>query len=333
MSLKQKKDRYSLHLGWGELFTHALNDKGMQGIHIPINESNEHDIRELRRLHYFIIDKLSDKLFSIDVAKYTSPFIFDCYSMMLWTAPSIKQLIYDAAQYFIYISPQIRLKIIENKNDLEIWLFNNNQDISGKVTSIGFLTTISVLLSIINAASQSALAKTRCLIPTKHFEDNVIGEIEQRFKVKVENSDLCYCLKFDKVELEDKLKNSNENLYDISARAVKDKVKKLNEDDLVCRINTVFDEAESLAEMNIDAVSSKIFISSRTLSRRLAAMDTSFKAILANYRAELALQLLKETNVSMTQIASRLGFSDQSGFNHAFKRWTGYTPLQVRNQS
>jgi len=48
-------------------------------------------------------------------------------------------------------------------------------------------------------------------------------------------------------------------------------------------------------------------------------------------RKEIAIDYLKDEDVSMIDLALHLGFSEQSAFNHAFKRWTGCTPTDYIN--
>ncbi|MEM1358593.1 MAG: helix-turn-helix domain-containing protein, partial [Bacteroidota bacterium] len=43
--------------------------------------------------------------------------------------------------------------------------------------------------------------------------------------------------------------------------------------------------------------------------------------------------LLRTTNQSMAEIAFQTGFSEQSAFSRAFKRWTGYAPAAYRQLS
>ena len=72
-------------------------------------------------------------------------------------------------------------------------------------------------------------------------------------------------------------------------------------------------------------------ITSRTLRRKLEAEGTSYSELLASVRA-LAIDYLSTTTLSTEDIASTLGFSDAVGFRHAFKRWTGMTPSDVRRK-
>jgi AraC-like DNA-binding protein len=47
-------------------------------------------------------------------------------------------------------------------------------------------------------------------------------------------------------------------------------------------------------------------------------------------RYELAVRYLHDRKLRVSKIAWLLGFKDVSAFSHAFKRWTGKTPSQLR---
>lgn len=71
-------------------------------------------------------------------------------------------------------------------------------------------------------------------------------------------------------------------------------------------------------------------MSSRTLQRKLAADGTSYRELLSatlRLRAELE---LADPDLSIAEIASRLGFSDPANFSRAFRNWTGQSPLDFR---
>jgi AraC-like DNA-binding protein len=71
-------------------------------------------------------------------------------------------------------------------------------------------------------------------------------------------------------------------------------------------------------------------MSERTLQRRLAAEGTSFQRLLDDTRRELAQQYLGQRNVSLADTAYLLGFSDQSSFFRAARRWFGTSPRHHR---
>lgn len=74
----------------------------------------------------------------------------------------------------------------------------------------------------------------------------------------------------------------------------------------------------------------ELFMSVRTLQRRLDERGISWQSLLDRSREQLARQYLADRSLSLGDIALLLGFSEQSAFNRAFKRWTGVTPLAVQ---
>lgn len=81
---------------------------------------------------------------------------------------------------------------------------------------------------------------------------------------------------------------------------------------------------------DLPAMARIINVSERTLKRRLKEEGTSFRTLLMESRCAVAEELLKDWQLSMADIAFRLGFSDSSTFSQAFKRWHGVAPNVYR---
>ena len=77
-------------------------------------------------------------------------------------------------------------------------------------------------------------------------------------------------------------------------------------------------------------IASELGIGTRTLQRCLSNNGRSFQNIVDLARKDLAQQLLRETKYNLSEIAFLTGFSEQSGFTRAFKRWAGETPRSYR---
>ena len=90
--------------------------------------------------------------------------------------------------------------------------------------------------------------------------------------------------------------------------------------------------AQSLSEgvPTLQDVALGMGMSGRTLQRRLSEQELSFKTLVDESRRQLAERLLEQTQYSLSEIAFLAGFSEQSAFNRAFKRWAGTTPRSYR---
>jgi AraC-like DNA-binding protein len=71
----------------------------------------------------------------------------------------------------------------------------------------------------------------------------------------------------------------------------------------------------------------------RSLKRRLHDSSLSLSRLYDDARREIALAALRQPDAAIKEVAHRLGFSEPSAFYRAFKRWTGMTPAQYREQS
>ncbi len=77
-------------------------------------------------------------------------------------------------------------------------------------------------------------------------------------------------------------------------------------------------------------VARSLGMSERTLARKLSDEGLNFTEILQQMRHDLAVRYLDDRKLHVSKIAWLLGFHEVSAFTHAFKRWTGKTPSQMR---
>ena len=80
----------------------------------------------------------------------------------------------------------------------------------------------------------------------------------------------------------------------------------------------------------VEDVARSLGMSERTLARRLSDEGLNFTEILQQLRRDLAVRYLDDRKLHVSKIAWLLGFHEVSAFTHAFKRWTGKAPSQMR---
>jgi AraC-like DNA-binding protein len=86
-----------------------------------------------------------------------------------------------------------------------------------------------------------------------------------------------------------------------------------------------------LGEPALEAIAHTLGLSDWTLQRRLREHGMSFTQLVDQIRQESAMAHLKQQNLSITQLATLLGYSETSAFSRAFKRWFGISPRQWRS--
>jgi AraC-like DNA-binding protein len=83
---------------------------------------------------------------------------------------------------------------------------------------------------------------------------------------------------------------------------------------------------------SVEQVARLLGLSTRTLKRRLQSQGHSYSGVVDALRRESATSLLRTPELSIEQVAERLGYSDAANFTRAFKRWTGSTPAAYRRR-
>jgi AraC-like DNA-binding protein len=82
--------------------------------------------------------------------------------------------------------------------------------------------------------------------------------------------------------------------------------------------------------INEEDVAAALFMSKRSLARRLAEESTGFRQIREQLLAGQAANYLRESSLSVEAIATLLGYHDSANFRRAFKRWFAVTPADYR---
>jgi AraC-like DNA-binding protein len=77
---------------------------------------------------------------------------------------------------------------------------------------------------------------------------------------------------------------------------------------------------------SLEVVSQSLAMTPQTLRRRLLAEGQGYQTIKDDLRRDVAIEYLAQPQLTLPEIAVRLGFSEASTFHRAFKGWTGLSP-------
>jgi AraC-like DNA-binding protein len=81
---------------------------------------------------------------------------------------------------------------------------------------------------------------------------------------------------------------------------------------------------------SLETIAKRMATSVRKLQMKLKEESTTYRELLNTTRKNLAMEYLKDTDVSICEISYLLGFSEPSTFHRFFKKLTGHTPLKYR---
>ena len=83
---------------------------------------------------------------------------------------------------------------------------------------------------------------------------------------------------------------------------------------------------------SVEELAKDLATSTRTLSRSLQDLGTSYQKLLDEVRKEMAIEYLRNSSLPIEEVAQLVGYNDPSNFRKAFRRWTQNVPSYYRNE-
>jgi len=133
-------------------------------------------------------------------------------------------------------------------------------------------------------------------------------------------------LLFDRDSIERVLDGGNPELARYSDVIALQYLTRIERDDIQARVREALLRRLEGSEPSQEEIAEQLYMSARTLQRKLGDSGTTYKELLDDTRRALALAYLSAPQHSVNEITYRLGFSSGSCFTRAFRRWTGQSP-------
>lgn len=96
------------------------------------------------------------------------------------------------------------------------------------------------------------------------------------------------------------------------------------------RVIQVIEQKSQGTIPKIESVARELGMTVRNLQLKLKEENTSYRMLLDDIRITIAKNHLSDKEISITEIAYLIGFSEPCVFHRAFKKWTGLTPNKYR---
>jgi AraC-like DNA-binding protein len=167
-----------------------------------------------------------------------------------------------------------------------------------------------------------------------HPRNAHIDEMERFFGCPIAFGSSANMIRFRMSDLACPIVNADPKLLDLLKKVADEALKKTqsNSPELQELVERAILARLSAGEARADVIASDLGMSGRTLARRLGEIEMPFSAILGNLREALATRYIMDSDLSITQIAYLLGYTDSSAFSTAYRHWTGKTPRAARQQ-
>ncbi len=270
---------------------------------------------------------LDDPLFGLRLARVQEPDVLGSVIALCRAAPTFREAIRCFIDYMPPVhSPSTRLELVEGDEIVELrYPARTNVGIDGQSNYQTALLTMKLLRQI---GGQDFRPSYVTLTVDAHRND--ICEIEESLGCKFRRaSDFTNAIAFPARTLGQTVASSSKLLFRLLSGYF-DCVKAAARTTLVERVEDYVRGSLTSGSCSIERCAKKLGISERLLQLHISEHGVRFSDVLQQQRLNLAKSYLKQEELSLDEVARLLGYSEQSSFGRAFRRWTGWTPQSYR---
>ncbi len=190
--------------------------------------------------------------------------------------------------------------------------------------------TFGMCTNILRSITDTNLSPT--LVRFKHKSHRDVKQYSDYFQCEVRFSQKLNAISYHSKDLLTPTTKADESIHRFLIERMEEEKKaiEINSNQVVSSVEKLIKEALPSGIPSIVEVSEHMGMSNRTLTRRLSESGFTFRDLIQKTQEMISKDLLQNSKSSIAEIAFETGFSEQSAFNRAFKRWTNYSPVEFR---
>lgn len=168
----------------------------------------------------------------------------------------------------------------------------------------------------------------------QHEQPEDISEYNALFRCPLIFNAENTALGFHESFLDFSLPSSNESVHVVMSDLRQQLLKQLGnhlEPSWLANARKAIVESFQLGGLTFEELAQRTGFSLEELKMEMLRHNLNFRTFVDEIRQSLAISYVRNPQLSLVEIAFLLGFSEQSAFQRAFKRWTGKTPKEYRN--
>lgn len=270
--------------------------------------------------------EFNDPLFGLRLAQLQEPDVFGCVAALCRAASTFREAVQSFIDYIPVVhSPVVVMELLEGKETSELrWSVRADLGMNRQASLQAALLDLKVLQ----------------MMGGRHFRPRYVNlaidarsrdvpDIESRLGCRFQAGAATNAIAFPTDALDHPIPSANKLLFRLLGGYL-DRVKAESRTTVVERVEDYVRGSLASGNCSIEHCAHKLGTSVRTLQANLSGYGLKFSDLLEKQRIDLARGYLKREQVSLDDVAAMLGYSEQSSFGRAFKRWTGSTPQRYR---
>ncbi|MGL6315628.1 helix-turn-helix domain-containing protein [Vibrio sp. WXL103] len=318
-----------LHSGWIELLAQSHPSQYTNNQ----TQSEEYCSLDSARLSFSRVTRQGQSVQIEKVLNAITSLTFGNFSLALTSAPTIFSVFSTACDYSPILTNAIGLRLNrDNKDYLEIEITVRPAQLDhqqiGQEAILFYTTT---LLGMLQLACKGRLGSVEWLHPDPlMIKPHHHKIIQSALECHISPTTGSHRLRFYNLKPFTTINPNTLDIHQTACKQLENKLSATQLSELPEVVSQTLANYSDLSQVNVDAIARSLGMTSRTLNRKLSASNTHFRSILNHHKLNRAVRLISTTNLSMSIIADKLGFTDSTTFSRAFKQWTGHPPSKLK---
>lgn len=229
-----------------------------------------------------------------------------------------------ARYYRVIATMPLQLDITEHADHYELEIIF--PDPRHPANPIGLDSFVASIVAMCRTATSPHFHPLK--VTLRHGDGGRPDEYMKAFECPVSFNAAKDALYFDKASLEARLPGKNDETVRATDRVIEHYMQTLDPNKVTTEVRKLLIDLLPRGEASQQEIASRLAKSVSTLQRQLREEGTSFRQVQDDTRQQLAEDYVQDGEYSLSEIAYLLGFSDQSNFSRAFRRWNGASPSE-----
>ena len=285
---------------------------------------------KLHPLWDWAAERLRDPYLDLHLAQGADRETYDVFSFIACASSNLEDALTRIRRYFRLLTDAAAFGLARDGEHVWWSFVGVDNNASANRHDDEFALAISVTYS--RQWLGGAFKPTEVLF--RHAAPERTTELEAFFDAPIRFATGQCAFRFDAAYLDAPIRTADPHLVALLERYAEEALSALGDPGRYAQqVRRLLVEELSGGETHLEQVARRLAVSERSLQRHLKEEGTSHKNLLDEVRRELAVRYLSNHDLTASEIAYMLGFSETAPFFRAFKRWTGKTPGEFREKS
>ena len=269
---------------------------------------------------------IDDPTFGVKMVEHWHPSMMGALGYAWLVSSTLRRAMGRADRYIHAVSEGLNTKLEDTPAGLKLSFFIDD---SVEIKPQQHTLIIAVVLHMCRFNYGDELVASEICLARAEPDDK--GAIDSFFRSKVRFGAKVDSITIARADADAELSSANKQIVLMHDEMLMKYLIEIKKGDIVDQVKSIILENLPDGQVTDSLVASELNLSERSMQRRLQEHQTTFRFLLDTVREMVAKQYIENPMNRMSDIAFLLGFSEQSAFSRAFKKWTGKSPLAYRN--